>query len=138
MTLYIDRPDLADAFQNPRFTVVLGRSQDLAFYSRVEIANLVSADRGYYEDTILPADFRRRTGRGVTVLMPRYVGPPPRREASFDRYIVLREPIYDGSDVDLGTRQVLRIAGEPNEVLVDPDSPEWHGAHRALAFHSFV
>src|SRR6266446_2453545 len=36
MTLYIDRVDLEEAFFNPRFTVVLGRSQDLASYSKVE------------------------------------------------------------------------------------------------------
>jgi CRISPR-associated protein Cas5t len=138
LTLYIQPPDLADAFQNPRFAVVLGRSQDLAFYTHVEVVNLLSADRGYYEDTILPADYRRRTSRGVTVLMPRYIGPPPRREASFDRYIVLRERIYDGPGIDLGTRHVVRIADERNEVLVDPGSEEWHGAHRAVAFHSFV
>jgi CRISPR-associated protein Cas5t len=138
MTLYIDGIDFADAFRSPRFAVVLGRSQDLAAYSKVEVVDLVSADSGYYEETILPAEFRRRTARGVTVLMPRYVAPPPFRQAFFERYIMLRERIYDGQDADLGSRRMLRIAGEANETIVDLDSPEWRGAHRALVFHSFA
>jgi CRISPR-associated protein Cas5t len=139
LTLYLDRLDFEDSFRNPRFTVVLGRSQDLGCYSKIEIIDLVSAGRGYYEDTILPGDFRRRTGRGVTVFMPRYVSPPPRRDAIFDRYILLHERIYDGptADGDLGTRQMIRLGDEDARLLVDPDSPEWRGAHRALAFHSF-
>ena len=138
MTLYLDRVDLEGAFRNPQFTVVLGRSQDLANYLKVEKVELKDADRGYYEDTILPAEFRRRTGRGVTVLMPRYVSPPPKREAIFERYVMLRERIYDGppSTVDLGTRQMLRAEEESLQTYVDPDSSEWHGARRALAFHS--
>jgi CRISPR-associated protein Cas5t len=140
LTLYLDCLELESAFRSPRFAVVLGRSQDLATYVSVERVELAAFDRGYYEDTILPAEFRRRTGRGVTVLMPRYVGFPPRREATLERYIVLRERIYDGpvASADLGTRQMLRVAGETPEILVDPESPEWHGAHRAVAFHSFA
>ncbi len=140
MTLYVDRLDLEDAFRRPRFTVILGRSQDLAAYNKVERVELLSAELGYYEDTILPADFRRRTGRGTTVLMPRYVAPPPHREAAFERYIVLRDRIFDGlgAATDLGSRQMLRFEGEDTKLLVDPDSTQCRGAHRALAFHSFA
>lgn len=140
MTLYIDAPQLQNAFRYPKFAVVLGRSQDLAAYSRIEQAELITSDRGYYEHTLLPADFRRRVGRGTTVLMPRHVGAPPMRSATFGRYIVLRERIYDGPDSTetLGSRQMLRFAGETYETLIDPDTPEWHGSHRALFFHKFV
>lgn len=139
LTLYVDRIDFADAFRSPHFAVVLGRSQDLAHYSKVETIEAPTADRGYYEDTILPAEFRRRTGRGVTVLMPRFVGPPPFREPTFDRYIVLRDRVYDGpQNDDLGNRQLIRVSGDNNELLVDPDTPEWRGARRALPFHSFL
>jgi CRISPR-associated protein Cas5t len=98
LVLYVDRLDLEDAFRHPHFVVVLGRSQDLASYIKIEKVQLTAADRGYYENTILPADFRRRTGRGVTVLMPRYIAPPPQRDATFERYILLRERIYDGRE----------------------------------------
>jgi len=140
LTLYLDRLDFEEAFRRPQFTVILGRSQDLAAYIKVEKVELVSSELGYYEDTLLPADFRRRTGRGTTVLMPRYVGPPPHRETSFERYIVLRDRVFDGAttEADLGSRQMLRFEGEDAELLIDPDSPQWRGAHRALAFHSFA
>jgi len=140
MTLYIDRLDFEGAFRAPCFTVVLGRSQDLAWYTKVDTVELVPSDRGYYENTILPGNFRRRTARGVTVLMPRFVGPPPLRETSFDRYIVLQERIYTGPRTGdgLGTREMLQIEHAPTEFLVDPQSPEWRGVRRALEFHSFA
>lgn len=140
MTLYIDALRLRDAFRYPKFAVVLGRSQDLATYLRVDEVELARADHGYYEDTILPGDFRRRVGRGTTVLMPRHIAPPPMRESTFEKYIVLKERIYDGPEVDgvLGSRQMLRLGGETYETLIDPDTPQWRGVHRALVFHSFV
>jgi len=141
LILYLNRLDLASAFLAPTFPVVLGRSQDLASYIRVEEITLTRSDRGYFEATILPLEFRRRTARGVTVLMPRYVSPPPLREAAFDRYIVLQDRLYCGARGDgdrFGSRDMLRFEGENVELLIDPDSPEWAGAHRALAFHGFV
>ncbi len=140
MTLYLSQPSFGGRFRQPAFAVVLGRSQDLASYTRIDEIDLVAAERGYYEDTILPGDFRRRIGRGTTVLMPRYVAPPPVREAAFEKYIVLKERIYDGPEADgiLGSRQMLRAKDESYELLVDLETPEWHGAHRALVFHSFV
>jgi CRISPR-associated protein Cas5t len=137
LTLYLEAPELEPFFREPRFPVVLGRSQDLACYSAIEIVTLEAAEHGYYEHTILPADYRRRTGRGVTVLMPSYIAPPPMREPEFRAFIVLAERIYSGPEIGLGSRQMLTIAGEDGGVLVDPDSPEWNGAHRALCFHSF-
>jgi CRISPR-associated protein Cas5t len=138
LILYLDAPQLRDHFVEPKFTVVLGRSQDLASYVRVSEIELEIADRGYYENTILPGEMRRRIGRGTTVLMPRYVAPPPMRQASFDKYVVLKERIFDGPGADLGSRQAIRIDGESIKLFVDPETPEWHGGHRALVFHSFV
>jgi len=141
MLLYVNRLDLADAFHNPKFPVILGRSQDLACYGAIQEVALERADRGYFEGTILPFDFRKRTARGVTVLMPRYVGPPPWREATFDRFVQLRDRVYcrpPGEEGRFGTREMVRFDGEDLELWVDPASPEWDGAHRALAFHTFV
>lgn len=137
LTLYLDAPELESFFREPRFSVVLGRSQDLACYSAIETVTLQPADRGYYEHTILPADYRRRTGRGVTVLMPSYIAPPPMREPEFRPFIILAERIYSGPGTGLGNRQMLTIEGEDRTMLVDPDSPEWNGARRALYFHPF-
>ncbi len=141
LLLYLDRLDLADAFLRPRFPVVLGRSQDLACYTKVEEVTLERSDQGYFETTILPSDFRRRTARGTTVLMPRYISPPPRREAIFDRFIVLRDLVYclpvEAGNL-FGSRQVLHIKNEPLELWIDPRSPEKHGIHRIVWFHSFT
>lgn len=141
LTLYLDRLDLADAFMAPKFPVVLGRSQDLACYTRVEEVILQRSDRGYFENTILPFAFRRRTARGTTVVMPRYVGPPPLREAIFDRFVVLRESVYylpPGEGGRFTSRQMLHLDGEPLDLWVDPDSPERHGMRCAVWFDGFV
>jgi CRISPR-associated protein Cas5t len=141
LLLYLDRLDLAEAFLTPKFPVILGRSQDLACYTKVEEITLERSNRGYFEATILPSDFRRRTSRGTTVLMPRYIGPPPLREAVFDRFIVLRDWAYCGLPGEgnrFGSRQMLHLENEPLDLWIDPDSPERNDAHRVVWFHSFV
>jgi len=141
LTLYLDRPDWADAFLAPKFPVVLGRSQDLACYAAVSRVTLERSDRGYFENTILPFEFRDRIARGVTVLMPRYVGPPPLREAFFDRFIVLNEAVYylpPGEREMDGARQILHVDGKPMEIWIDPDSPEKRGTRRVVWFDGFV
>jgi CRISPR-associated protein Cas5t len=140
LVLYLDRPEYRAAFEAPRFSVVLGRSQDLACYIGVEEVTLVRADAGYFEHTILPFGFRRRTGRGVTVLMPRYIGPPPLREATFDRFIILQERVFlsPQGDREIAGRYMVNLEGEPLELWVDPDSPEWDGMRRAIWLEPFV
>jgi CRISPR-associated protein Cas5t len=141
LTLYLDRPELADAFLAPKFPVVLGRSQDLACYAAVNRIVLERSDRGYFEDTVLPFEFRARTARGVTVLMPRYVGPPPLREAIFDRFVVLKEAIYHlppGESNPGEPREMIHLDGEPLEIWIDPDSPEKRGMRRIVWLDSFV
>lgn len=141
LVLYIDKPEWKEYFQSPRFTVVLGRSQDLACYVRIDEVELKKSDRGYFENTLLPFEFRRRTACGISVLMPRYLGLPPYREPIFEKYIVLRERIFFGSneeDDDLGSRNMMEIDGEEREFWIDPDSSEWKKGQRALTFHSFV
>jgi len=133
LELYVSPVELADAFRSPVFTVVLGRSQDLASVQRVEIVDLQPTDRGYLERTILPAEMRRRLPWGVTTLMPRYIGPAPERRAAFAPYIVLREPVYVGDES--ATRKLLRIEGEQDRWWMDPTTPEDRGGNRLLWFH---
>jgi len=141
LTLYLDRLEFRPAFEVPKFPVILGRSQDLGCYTRVGEVALEQADRGYFEHTILPFEFRKRTARGITVLMPRYVGPPPERDAAFERFIVLSETVYHVPpevEEPSGSRRMLNAAGETLDLWVDPESPEQKGMRRAVWLAPFV
>ena len=137
LTLYLDPPELADAFRKPAFCVILGRSQDLASIVSVEVIELQEAKSAYLEQTLLPFSMRPLLGRGVTVLMARYIEPLPAREPHFDRFIVLHDLIYAG-DVDHSNRLLQYEDQSEQEWLVDPQSPTKHGVHRGLVLHSFV
>jgi CRISPR-associated protein Cas5t len=138
LTLYLDRPEFAEAFRNPAFCVVLGRSQDLARILSVEEISLENAKGAYLEQTLLPFSMRTLLGRGVTLMMPRYIEPPPFREPHFDRFIMLQDLVYAG-DVQHSNRLLkYEDAQEKSSWLVDPSSPLKGGVHRSLVFHSFV
>jgi CRISPR-associated protein Cas5t len=134
LELYLDPPELADAFRSPVFTVVLGRSQDLASIRRVEMIDLLPAEKGYLERTILPGEFRRRLPWGVTTLMPRYIGPAPERRAAFAPYILLRDRVYVGYRENV-SRRLLQINGEQDQWWTDPATSEDRDGRRLLWFH---
>jgi len=134
LELYLDSLELAAAFKSPVFTVVLGRSQDLASIQRVETVELLPSGKGYFERTILPGEFRRRLPWGVTTLMPRYIGPAPQRRAAFSPYIVLRDRVYAGYH-DEQSRRILQIEGEQDQWWMDPQTLDDHGGRRLLWFH---
>lgn len=136
LVLYLDPPHFADAFRSPVFTMVLGRSQDLASVRRVEVIELPPATRGYLEHTIIPGTFRPRLPWGVTTLMPLYIGPPPDRQPVFEPYIVLRERVYVGYPERMQSRQLLSYSSEPEAWWTDPSTPEDHGGKRLLFFHT--
>lgn len=136
LTLYLYPSELVNAFRNPAFCVVLGRSQDLASIVSTETVELKKAKGAYLEQTLLPFSMRPMLARGVTVLMPRYIEPPPERRPHFGRYIMLFDMVYAG-DVSHSNRLLQRQG--PGEWLVDPFSPKKHdGVKRGLVFHSFV
>ncbi len=135
LELYLDPPELADAFKSPVFTVVLGRSQDLASIQRVESVELLPAEKGYFERTILPGDFRPRLPWGVTTLMPRFIGPAPERRAAFAPYIVLRDRVYAGYDEDEVSKRILNYEGESDQWWTDPTTADDRGGRRLLWFH---
>lgn len=139
LTLYLDPPELADAFRSPAFCVILGRSQDLAQIVEVRETELESSNGTYLENTLLPFSFRPTTSMGVTVSMPRYIEPPPERRAHFDRFIILRERVFAGAverSEGLGIRQLILREDAPKSWLIDPATPRYHGVHRAVVFHS--
>lgn len=131
LTLYLNRPEWADAFRHPRYPVVLGRSQDLFTYTRAEVLDLQVAQHAYLEHTLLPYTFARRTAQGVVVLMPRFLDHAQNRFPSFQQYVVLHRRVR--------TTDLLWAEEEPAPAWwMDPTTPEDKGAHLGLVFLSWV
>ena len=123
LTLYINRPEWEQAFRSPHYAVVLGRSQDLFTYTRVEVIELQQAPKAYFEHTLAPYRMALEALQGIVVLMPRYLDNVSGRTATFARYTVLRD-------------RVLLEGNGP--YWIDPTSSEDRGAHLGLAFLTFV
>jgi CRISPR-associated protein Cas5t len=140
MTLYVTPASIAAAFRAPVFPVVLGRSQDLACVRSVEEVDLLIAEGAYFENTLLPFSWREKTHFGITVLMPRFIGPPPEREPTFAQYVVLRrERIYGGdAEIASGDRRSMVRKADAEQWLVDPASPLDKGVHCGVVLHTFV
>jgi CRISPR-associated protein Cas5t len=132
LILYINRPDWAGAFRSPRYPVVLGRSQDLFTYREVSVVELERSESAYFEHTLAPFRFALTSGRGYSVLMPRFLDYKRNRKPVFARYHVLRQRVY-GHDL------IQYENGNGDKTfLVDPYSEESRGARLGLLFHSFV
>lgn len=131
LTLYINRPEWADAFRSPRYAVALGRSQDLFTYTSVEVVELQQAERAYFEHTLLPYEMVLQVGRGITLLLPRYLDYEHNRRPSFDRYLVITDR------VQLPREEGPSVASSPH-FWVDPTSQEMDSSHLGLAFLSFT
>ena len=132
MTLYINRPDWESAFQQPRYTVCLGRSQDLITYRSVTVIEVDSAEIYYLEHTLLPYTFASYTAAGQSVLMPRFVDNRQRRFPAFDRYVVLHRRIH--------SRMFIRYAGQPplEPCWVDSTEPVIDGDPCGIVFLRWI
>jgi len=131
LVLYLNRPDWLEAFRRPRYPVALGRSQDLFMYREVGITELANAEAAYFEHTIMPDDFARRTGAGQVVLMPRFLEVRARRHPTFERYLILQRRVY--------SREFVRYEGEPPlRFWVDPATADADGICLGLLFHRWM
>ena len=133
LTLYVNRPEWEPAFHSPRYAVILGRSQDLFTYTDVGVVELEQADRAYFEHTLAPHEMALQTGRGVTVLMPRYLSYTRGRSPTFSNYLVLQERVHLPGQDDLQFGQQTY-----GPYWVDPGTPDDKGAHLGLPFLSFT
>lgn len=144
LTLYLhtagDLDRLAHAFREPRFTVVLGRSQDLMSYASVEVVDLVESDRAYFEATLLPWSYRPRTLAGVGVTMPRYVDPNDRRRVIWSPFVVLEDRVRlaEGVTSEPPNRAVIARSSPDERVWVDPTAPRLRDLPRAVVWHDFL
>ncbi len=137
LILYVNRLSLLEAFRSPRYTVVLGRSQDLFTYTQVEEVELIKAERAYYGNTLLPLDMMPRLGRGIAVTMPRFLDYHRRRAPTSGQYVVLHERVpYPPTEYE--PKGSLVFNTDPPTRWVDPTGPEYKGLKPAVVFHSFV
>lgn len=133
LTLYINRLEWEPAFRSPRFAVVLGRSQDLFTYTDIRVVELEQAERAYFQNTLVPYEMALQMGRGLTVLMPRFLNYHRQREPTFARYVVVTERVVLPND------DLPRFAGlDYGPYWVDPTAPTYDGIPQGLTFLSFV
>lgn len=133
LTLYINRPEWESAFRSPRYAVVLGRSQDLFTYTHVEVVELEHADRAYFEHTLAPQEMALQFGRGVVMLMPRFLDYQNNRAPTFQQYVVLQER------VQLPNREIYEFSQlSYGPYWIDPSSEKIDGAYLGLPFLSFT
>lgn len=131
LILYLNRPEWEPYFRSPRYAVVLGRSQDLFAYTEINVVQLETSERAYFEHTLAPYRMALQTGKGYVVLMPRFLDYHRGRAPTFARYVVLHRRVY--SD------ELIRFEGMEKETFwVDPTSPQEKGVHLGLFFHTFV
>lgn len=147
LTLYVTPTELIESFRRPYYAVCLGRSQDLMTYQSVRLVDLQRAEEGYFEHTLLPAEFGPRLGADtIAVTMPRYISP--RRVSTPGSYAMLRDiaewpsRASEPSRYDDEEEEILMMESDEQLVLwVDPESPP-HRKHprlrRAIWFHRFV
>lgn len=138
LTLYLNQPALLPAFRSPRYTVVLGRSQDLCTYTSVGEVTLEQSERAYYEATLLPYSMATRIKRGVVVLMPRYVDYYNHRQPVFARYLMLPGRAID-DPTERRPNSVLHYVDEQSRLhWVDPTVKDERSLARGVAWHSFL
>jgi CRISPR-associated protein Cas5t len=131
LVLYLNRTEWIEAFRAPRYPVVLGRSQDLACYTSVEIIDLEQHSDVYFEHTLLPYSMATQTAVGVVTLMPRWLDYRRNRQPSFARYLLLQQRVMSSA--------FLRFGGaEEHSYWVDPTAPKMKGVPLGLVFHTFT
>jgi CRISPR-associated protein Cas5t len=129
---------LHEAFLNPAYAYVLGRSQDLATCLEVCWADLVESDQGFFSHTILPYSWRPFVSPGTTVQLARTIDYRRQRAPEFEMYLQVLWPplkLYPGSQ-DTIARQEL-----PPVFWIDSEEQRQFSGRslsRGLYFHQLM
>jgi CRISPR-associated protein Cas5t len=99
LTLYLRSPDEAalerfrDSFLSPYYSYILGRSQDLATCHSAEMVDLATSSDAFFENTLLPFNWRPWVLPGVTVLLPSVTDYNRGRLSLQERYLQITKPL---------------------------------------------
>lgn len=99
LTLYLRSPNEATleqfraSFLSPYFSYILGRSQDLATYHSAEIVDLTISTEAFFENTLVPFEWRPSVLPGVTVLLPAAIDYSRGRLSVQERYLQITKPL---------------------------------------------
>lgn len=130
LVLYINHPEWKKDFEQPHYTVALGRSQDLFTYLSVEEIELVRSPHAYFEHTLIPYKRATQVGQGVVHLLPRYIDYTQDRKVTNQRYLLLHQRVHSGS--------FWTVDEKEESFWVDPTMLPVKGSHLGLFFHTFV
>ncbi|WP_028987755.1 type I-B CRISPR-associated protein Cas5b [Thermicanus aegyptius] len=140
LTLYLDRLDFREPFLEPRYPLVLGRSQDLITLLSAKILKLQESDKVYFEHTLLPWEWRPLTRMGITVMMPQFIDTANERQVTFARFIILQQRLYSlqNEERSLSNKHVMmQIGHQHRKFWFDPEMDEEKGYGRGVIFHEF-
>jgi len=98
--LYLYTPEtwLREAFERPRYPLLLGRSSDLATVKSIAEIELESKPETTYRDTLLPFPDPQLYGQ-VQALPTHFTADIPRRPCGTRAYCLVTEPIQYSGDV---------------------------------------
>jgi CRISPR-associated protein Cas5t len=140
MTLYLRGATemlegLRSAFLSPRFSYILGRSQDLATLLGAEMTELTLSSDAFFSHTLLPYTWRPWVLPGSSVALPAAIDYAQQRTARQERYLQI---VWPALLVYPGTRDTIRREELPVEFVVDPTDRRMFGEQsllRGLHFH---
>jgi CRISPR-associated protein Cas5t len=98
-----------EAFLNPYYAYVLGRSQDLATCIDSRWVDLIESDQAFFSHTLLPYSWRPWVSPGTTVQMPKSINYRRQREPAFEIYLQVLWPplkLYPGSSDTIAREQL--------------------------------
>jgi CRISPR-associated protein Cas5t len=126
---------LHNAFLNPAYAYVIGRSQDLATCVDSRWVELEESDQGFFSHTLLPYSWRPWVSPGTTVQMAKSINYRRQREPEFEIYLQVLWPplkLYPGSSDTIARDQL------PQEFWIDQEEQRdfvGRSLARALYFH---
>ena len=98
--LYLYTPEiwLKEAFERPRYPLLLGRSSDLATVKTIDEIELENKSETTYQNTILPFPDPQLYGQ-VQALPTHFTAEMPRRQCGTRAFCLITEPIKYSGDV---------------------------------------